>query len=1176
MGIAKVLKTLCFMQVLLLSSIPLVAQVSPATGAIRGNVTDPTGAVVANATVVVVNSNFAFRREAKTESDGAYIFPFIPPGSGYQVDVTAPGFAQKEVKGIVVRVTEVTTEPIGLSLAKSTVNIEVTTAAETVNTTNATTGNTLPEAVIASLPLDTRNPLMLTATDAGVAADSDAPTLFAGGNRDTANNYSFNGIDSNNFEFNGLGNVATPDPDAVQEFRTQTSLFDASVGRNPGAYVALVSKSGTKQIHGTLYEFNRNQSMAAKNYFTTGPAAPFVQNNFGGSVGGPLPDKKTFWFFNYEGTRISEGYPITGPLPVLPSTRDAASIAAAFSLPQSAIDAVALAYLNLPGNFNGFLMPSGTGAPVGELGNFFISSPTKLSKYQMTARVDRDFNVFGKQNRLSFIMFHNPLTGTNAFGLGPGTGGTASQYLNDNYSLEDTYIFNPHLINNLTIGYTRDNIHLNNSVHPITLSQIGMSRFNSSLFAQAPWLGFSDQMSGYGTNAEAEPIQIPHTASLRETVTQTHNKHTLHYGFQAAVQAVNYHETYNFRGSLSFENIFADSLYNCPADGCGGLGDVSFRDFLIGAPVGISIASGLTASDYRANDMSAFFQDDFRASRRLTLNLGLRWDYFGNQYENTGHVSTFDPARVAPADAAVGGTGILAGFLIPSNIPQYGTPGIGKSTMYNQDKANFGPRVGFAYDVFGNAKLAVRGGYGIFFDRMAGMVLLQTTDQIPFGVTESENFIGTQVLSNPFPTLPLPSQFPVMPTPPQLTGIDPSTGCPLFANTAPCASPLFLGISAVNPHNHTPYTEEWNLTAQYQFAPSWSVELGYLGSHGQRLLNTLQGYDALLHNSNNPAAFGLVTNSAQDLAARETVVGIAPSSYEYVTNGASYYDGLLLTVQHQMAKGLFFKAAYTFSKSIDDAPHLFGYDVFGTPLGNPFLPALNKGLSDFDQRQRIVFTYLYSIPGPKKGALGYLLGGWSMSGMTTLNSGFPFTITQFSPGPSPVGTASLSGGSFPLNNFVPTSGFANVVPGCNPYTGGKLGGQSYPQFINSNCFTQTPILTGGDTFGPLSPLGGPGNQTYAISPNGIGQLEGNAGRNTLRGPFRQRWDFSLAKSFPIRRLGEGKAFELRGDFFQIFNHPVFSSPQPYNSTLGLLPSFGQINTTADIPREIQVSGRITF
>ncbi len=957
----------------------VIAQTSGTTGAVRGSVTDPSGAVVASANVTLINSSNAIRRETKTESDGTYLFPLVPPAAGYEVDVEVPGFAKSVVQDIVVRVSEITSTPITLMVARQASEVSVSAAAQTVNTSNASTGNTLPQEVISVLPLNTRNTIQLLATDAGVAADTDNVTIFAGGNRSTYNNYSMNGINSNNFEFNSLDAVPAPNPDSVQEFRTQTSLYDASVGRNSGAYISLVSRSGTERIHGTLYEYNRNRAMAANTFFLNRngiPAPPFVRNQFGASLGGPLPDKKTFWFFNYEGTRQSTGSSVNGFEPVLPASRTAASLASAFSVPVSAIDPVALKILNLPGQFNGQFFPSGIGAPVGQLGTFAAAGSSALVNNQYSARVDRGFDLLGGTNRVSGTYFRNGETSSNLAGLGFGqlsTGGSQFSYLNDNYAVNDTQIFTPTLLNEFSIGFTRYRILGNNAVHPATLSEIGMTRFNQSLYPDAPELSFSDQFGGFGTNQEARPQQDPWTFSVRDTVSYTRGKHTFRFGYEESRDAFNFNESYDFRGFLGFFPIWADTLYGPPANPAG---DISFRDFLIGAPTEVSIASGVNTTQYRANDLAAFIQDDYRVDEAIDLEPRLALGIF-RQHQRTarGRFRASIPVSFRLRSPPLAATGFSQAFsfrrtfrdLVSLAFPEaFCTTRTTRILRHASDS----PTMSSATRSW---RFAAVTAFTITASRRSArfrrtIKCHSAYRRLPSRLRHlASDTSGAKILSNPFPTLPLPSQFPVITPVAQLTGYD-QFGNPIFSNNN------LLSLSALDPHSHTPYTEEWNFTIQYAFVPSWLLEVGYLGSHGQRLLNDVSFNNALLRNSNNPAAFGLITNSAANREARVGTVGLSEFSSNQTTNASSYYDGLLLTVQHQFSRGLFFKAAYTYSKAIDDDSASFDFEITGPP-GNQFLPYLNKGLSDFDQPHRLVLTYVYNLPGPKSGLLRYPLGG---------------------------------------------------------------------------------------------------------------------------------------------------------------------------------------------------------
>ena len=307
---------------MVLGAIPAYAQTSESTGAVQGVVKDPNGAIIQGAKVTLINTALAVHREIMTQGDGGYVFPLVAPASDYEVDVEHPGFELAVNTNLTVRVTEVTTANIQLKLGAVSERVVVSGSAEIVQTSNATLGGTLTKDVIIELPLPTRNVLDLLGTDAGVISTLDSPAatvlqtsgaMFVGGGRDSANNYMVNGVDANNFEFHSLANgiVPIPNPDAVQEFRTETSLYDATTGYSGGGNVALVTRSGTENYHGALYEYFRNTIFNANDFFLNAAGKPrpvMIQNQFGGSLGGPVPHlRKTFWFFNYEAFRQRNG-----------------------------------------------------------------------------------------------------------------------------------------------------------------------------------------------------------------------------------------------------------------------------------------------------------------------------------------------------------------------------------------------------------------------------------------------------------------------------------------------------------------------------------------------------------------------------------------------------------------------------------------------------------------------------------------------------------------------------------------------------------------------------------------------------------------------------------------------------------------------------------------------------
>jgi hypothetical protein len=1148
----------------LMIQITAAAQVSSSTGAVRGVVTDPNGAVIPGAKVVLTNANISFNRETTTGSDGSFEFALIQPASGYHIEITAPGFEREALSDLTVQVTETTNANAQLKIGGVSQEVVVTGDTEPIQTTSATLGGVISSHVVSELPLPTRNIFDLMATDAGVAATLTSPSatilqgaqaLMVAGSRATSNNYTLNGVDANNFEFHTLANgiVPVPNPDAVQEFRTQTSLYDATTGFSSGGNISVVVKSGTKNLHGNVYEYNRDSFLNANDFFFNADGAPrpyLEHNQFGGSLGGPLPGK-TFWFANFEGIRERNGIAgaVTGNLPVLPTVRTAANLAQIFGVPASAVDPVAVKILNAPGPYNGLLFPSGVGAPIGQIGTYAFSSPAQYSANQLNTRVDHDMILFGHDNHIYGSVLYSNADFVNPNGGSAGTLGQPYQYLfnNSSFALNDTQLFSPTLINEMTFGFTFNKRDISGLPGAVTSADVGMSRFNSSIFPPLSSFFFTDQNSCCGYAVSADERQHNASFDYRDMVSYVRGKHNFRMGFETRAYQFNFTSPTD-RGTLVFTNAFADALYGPPPPG---IADSSFRDFLIGAPIESAISSGLTTFGFRARDYVGFFQDDYHVTRRLTLNLGIRYDYLGNVSEVHNEISNFDPSLVSPEAREFGGAGLRAGFISPAGLPVYGTPGVTASTIDPHGKTPFAPRASFAYDVLGNGKLAVRGGYGVYFSRSAAGGPLQTISNPPFDIgVVNFGSLGTKILSNPFPTLPLPSAFPTFPTFPVLTGI--VDDVPQFSSTQ-------LSASTIQRNLRTPYIQEWNFTIQYEFLPKWTVELGYIGNHGLFLAATQLTNNALLVNANNPGPFGLTTNDASNRDARAPIPAFgADGIFEITDSGKSFYDALLLTVSHQFGHGLFFKAAYTWSKNLDNYPASTGFDINGNAAGNQFIEDLNKGPAAQDIPQRLVITYVYDLPSPKEGRiLKAALGGWTFSGIATLQSGFPGTIFQNTDG----------------NTLSGNDGYGVLIPGCQLVNSGSVTSK-LNDYLNPACVTSTPLLSGGTKFGPLSKYEGPGNQFYTITPGGVGQLQGTSTRGAFFAPFQKRWDVGLSKRFFVSALGEGGNIEFKAQAFKITNTPIFNGPT--DTTVGDA-AFGRITSTIDNSgRQLQFAIKLNF
>lgn len=1126
----------------------LSAQITSQSGAITGTVTDQTGATIPNAKVTL-NSPHGTSSTQTTGSAGDFTFPLLDPGT-YSVVVLATGFSTATYTNVVVNVTESTRISAKLEIGTAAVQVEVSDQATLVNSVNATMGNTLAGSVVEDLPLATRNFTNLLALNAATsstlpnaaAAGRGSATVFVNGQRGTNNNLVINGVDANNLGSNNFANVATPSPDSIEEFRVQTSLYDASQGKTSGGNINVLTKGGAAHYHGELYEYFRNDDLNANSFFfnKTGTQRPELrQNQFGGNFGGPVPKvKKTYFFASYEGTRQINGLSgaINSLFPVLPAQRTRAAIENAFGLTSGSLDPVALNLLNAKGVYNGYLIPSGLGAPVGQFGSLTLADPLRFNDDQFNANGDHQFS---DRHRISLRYFRatgatvDALGGQGAGSLGSGLSSPGTNHL---ASISDTYTFTPNLINEARLGFNR-NIGGNIPNEPVKLSDVGMTRFNSSLYPGIPYIITGDPIPNFGgISTNYDQLSTSNTYHSSDTLAWIHGKHSIRVGFEYRRYQINQFNNFASRGYLQFN---------------------SFSDFLKGGPITTSfVGTGISVRDFRARDAAAYAQDDYKITSRLTLNLGIRYDYLGPSVDRLDRNGNFDPSLLSASTLASGGPGLAAGFILPSSFKSAsinGTPGVDRSTLSSLNPTNFAPRIGLAWDPFGDGKTAIRTGYGIYYVRISNQTLLQLITAPPFFQLSNLSNPGT-TLANPFPNLPLPSAFPSLPVLPTFTGYS-ATGVPQFS------APL-LTINPIQRNLPTPYAEQYNFTIQRQLPAAFNVELGYAGSQGVKLLQSIQENQALLANAAAPIR-GLSSNAANNANARVTVAGFSPSGLNEVTgNGHSNYNALVATLNRRIAN-MFLQAAYTYSKSLDNNSGSATQDL-GTTLGNQLVTSLDRGLSDFDRTHRLQLTYNYTLPAYGTGFLKHVLSAWSVGGLTTYQSALPIGFTcslcstnvygfTSSLSPNIVGNFSqLSKGGDPRNY---------LDPGTSAFSAGILA-------------VPTVYTTGQTLATNLNPLGGPGSQTYTVGGNGTGatsaQLFGTLPRNPgIRGPFQQQWDFYVAKVFPIT-----EKLKLRFDtqFFNVFNHAVFSAP---SSAVGSS-AFGRITSTVTQPRIIQVAARIEF
>ena len=1109
------------------------------------------------------------------------MFPLLAPGT-YKIRVSADGFETTEITGIAVDVTKVTNATVMLKLGQVTTVATVNENYATVDTRTATTGDVVSGTEIRNIPLPTRNFLDLTALQAGTAAriqsaatvGRGAPTLDVAGSRATVNNFVLDGVDANNFGSNSLSSVPVPNPDAVGEFRVSTSMYDASQGRGSGGNINVVLRSGSDKFHGGAFEFYRSNDMNANDFFANiagKPVPVLLQNQFGGQVGGPIPKvKDTFWFFSYQGTRQKNGVSslVSGSQPVLPDVRTAASLGAAFKVDPANIDPVAVKILNLTGQYGGQFYPSGTCAGVpnctgpGSVGSLVLSLPTIYNEDQEAISIDR--NLF-KNNHLAGQWFYADISQFTPTGGGVSLGqGANAPGKNNHLALTDTETFTSHLLNEFRIGFTNIKS-INEGVENVNVGDIGMQKWDAATWPGMPALSITGLLSFGGLGVNSFTHGGTTTITIGDTLSWVKGKHTLRFGFENRRYGWNYENDYGSRGSMTFPD---------------------FQSFLTGTPSRLQIDVGSFPRNYRAQDAVAFVQDDFRITRRLTLNLGLRYDYLGFPYDLNGKVGNFDPSLVTPAClAAGGGQCVQAGFISPASLKgsNLATPGVSDTTLTNNNNTNFAPRVSAAYDLFGNGKVALRGGFGVFYIRTSGQTLLQLIASPPWVeqyLASGIGVVGSGKLGNPWPAgLAQPNQFPILPDMGQFNGKFTSSGAPIFVNPdgSPAVAQSLYGFTR---NITTPYLQQYNFTVESKLPAGWMLTTGYIGSRGVNLLVEPSLNQALLVNSSNAftyknssiAAAGFANgytvaqNSNANASIRVPVPGFSPAGLNLVTNqGYSHYNGFILEATHPFSKSFQFKMAYTYSKSTDNDSGPSGSDL-DSFTNNQLVPDGNRGISDFDLTHRFVFTGLWELPGPKTGMTGTLLGHWTMSGVWTIQSGLPFNLSSTN-----------GGGLAGLNGSVTIRANAN---GCTALKNSGSAETNLNSYLNPACVVAVPNLPADTVLTNLSSIQGPGSGPYTIGNNGVtgdsgvGSLFGTLGRNMVRGPGAERFDISLSKNFPLRKLGEGASVTLRGEAFKLFNNPIFNNPA---ANISVPSTYGHITSTVDgTGRIMQVAARLTF
>jgi len=1017
---------------------PVFANAQVASAELSGTVLDSSGAVVTNANVTATNTSTNVSRKTVSDSSGNYLIPLLPPGT-YDLSVEATGFRKLVQSGITLEINQQARLDLTLQVGQVTEVTEVTAQAPLLQSDASSLGTVVNQKLVNQLPLNGRNFIQLATLSPGVNGvgysasgtimsgtrpDDRRPgtEIFSNGNREGSNNFLYDGIDDN--ERLTLSIVLRPAVEAVQEFKIQTNLYSADIGRNSGAVVDVITKSGTNKLHGSLFEFLRNSAMDSRNFFSPkGTAFPtFRLNQFGGSLGGPVVIPKlynghdrTFFFVDYEGYRRDSQNLILGNVPTMRMRSGDFGETAAIYDPTSTVanpsgsGFVRTPFLNnqIPQNrwdpittkmINAYPTPTGPG----RFNNYLSNTVQNQQWNQGDVRVDHHIS----SNDSFFARWSIQNTETRVPSTFPATsipGVSEPVNLSDEASFAGTafqpaqhavaswvHIITPTLVNEFRAGFNRyrldyvaDQFQPNGQLG----NQLGVPNANVTPQEQNLPIFSSSSYIGIGQTRSLPIYRRENTFEYIDNVSLTTGAHTLKWGVDFRRRQLTIYQTNQGNGRFNFSPALTDSRQ--PA----GRGGDSMASFLLGFPT-------LIAHDYtqnwpgeRGSEVGLYFADDWRATKRLTLNLGLRWDYFSPFSEVSDRWANFN-VNTGKIDIA-------------------GRNGVDKYVGIEPYYMNFGPRFGFAYQLLEHTVL--RGGFGLFYNPTGSEGnSMRLFRQLPFGSTLSispgDIFPG-QTVSAGFPPL----------QPVDYALADSPTGA----------------MFAVNHGFRPSYAEQFNLTLEHEIAPAnLLIRAATVGNLGRHLYNTWNANQAI------PGSTAL--NTRRPLYSTDPA--ISDVSY-FTTDGLSEYYAFQLTVNKRFSNGISAILGYTWSHSIDDVPLEFGGGSSGPQPQDPRNIAAERGNSITDMRHRLTLSYLWELPFgngkrflDRHGVADWVLGGWQMNGILTVQTGLPLspvlqtstTNTGTGSRPNVVGSVTYAR---TLQNWFSPSAFGTPAP----YTYGNAG-----------------------------------------------------------------------------------------------------------------------------------------
>jgi hypothetical protein len=1019
------------------------------TGAIRGTVTDPSGAVIAGAQVTATQRETGFSRSVFTDSQGAYILLELPVGH-YRVHVEAKGFQMLAREGLTVEINQTVSLSPRLAIGSAAEKIQVDDRENypLIETTSSSLGKTVGEREILDLPLNGRHFTQLGTLQPGVVPITpglaqaggslrDGQAYAVNGQRPESNNFLIDGADN----FNGVdgGFVMEPPVDAIAEFRILTHTANAEFGHSTGSTTNIVTRSGTNSFHGSLWEFLRNDALDAKSFFAQG-VEPLKRNQYGGTFGGPIRKDKTFFFLFYEGLRERKGETTQATVPSLPERQ---------------------------GNFAG-LCPEGftngfCNNPDHQLFNVFANQPVPNNQLPFINPISQNLLAFFPEPNAgptTFVTTQTKPTDNDQFGvrldhyLGPNdtlnfryifsqgnildplsTSGAnvpgfpvGEEHRSQNFVAQETHMFSPSLVALARLSFLRNKFLFDEHLNHTTPASLGFQYAPSLDVAIGPPF---IQIAGYAS--VGDPITGPrntyqNSLDFSSSLTWIRGRHELKFGGGYQYTRLNVLQ------GIATNGFFVFAPFPIASNG--------FASFLFGQPVFFLQGGGDFPRNLRGHAMNLYAQDTFKVSSRLTVNYGLRYELPFPYTEQKNRQNLWIPGRQSVVFPTA-----PAGLLYP------GDPGVPKGLLQTEKRA-FAPRVGFAWDPTGSGKWLVSSAYGIFFD--------------PY-YTGQGGPLQTPISAPPYlqtPQVTLPN-FP-----------DPFNGANPF--TQGFTTPMTL--LTLDPNLRLPYAQDWNLNIERSFASSWLLEIGYIGTKGTRLPRFIEGNPAV------PVPGETSPDNADQrrLYSGCTIAQPSPCTYSSVGliagNTNSTYHALQTSLRRRFARGFSMLASYTFSKTLDDVS---SFNITGSAsqstagendlAQNPFDLSAEHGRSMFDARHRFVISYQWELPffRGENSWRGRILGGWQVNGITTFMTGTPFTVYDST-------GVSAQGGAPEISGF--PSDRPNLVgdPNAGPHTPNR--------WVSRSAFQQLDPAADAGQFG-------------------------NAGRNIVQGPGFQQWDFSAIKTF---------------------------------------------------------------